>query len=217
MIKALTIAASLFMMVQCAADQSGEVNQERSGNEDSSAASEVNVRGSWKIMMFQPFDHSFSLAPQIYTKSVQSNVPLSVQFDISDQEFNPPTDPVEGIISFGKFVVTKLRDNHLKVCGPEKNQKCQKAQLRMYTSGTGGAGYWNDEEQYGLPIMSGPVTIPLGDTERAIMSEVDLQGIRVLRLRHFNDAAKDFPVSIDFSEAALGSYKTEINIEYVLR
>lgn len=217
MYKALVLISLFIVIVQCASENHTDPSQGSVQQGDGLPAHEVHVRGSWKVTMHQPFEDSFSLAPQLYKKMIQSDVPLSVQFDISDQDFIPPTDPVEGIISFGKFVITKLRDNNLKVCGPEKNQKCQKALLRMYTSGTGGPGYWNDEEQYGLPILSGPVNIPFGDTQPAIMGETDLNGIRVLRLRHFNDSSKEFPVSIDFSEAVLGSYKTEINIEYVLQ
>ena len=173
------------------------------------------VKGSWSTKISHRSD-SLNLSPAQFSFETSSTVGIHLAFEIGDTEFIPPENPIDGILSFGKFSLSKLRDNNLKVCGESGNKKCQFAAIRIYTTGTPGEGYWNTDENYGLPIKTGDFALPHLAENALYLEEIDLSSIRVLKLSHFSDAVKSIPINIDFSDAAFGDYSTEIVIDYVL-
>ena len=148
--------------------------------------------------------------------TVRSTVPRHLRFQIIDEEFRAPTDPHENIVSFGKLTIHSLRDNNLKVCGSGGDEKCNFAAIRIYTDGTGGEGYWNPQEGYGLPILVNGNKVPFKEQNALTLAKQALANIRVLKLSDFNDLNKDIPIDIDFTDAVYGSYQVEIYIDYIL-
>ncbi|MFK7826439.1 MAG: hypothetical protein AB8G05_19995 [Oligoflexales bacterium] len=174
-----------------------------------------HVKGTWSALISHRSDE-LNLAKAQFKIETLSSVGIDLKFAVDGTDFAPPDNPIDGILSFGKFSLENLRDNNLKICGDSGKKKCQFAAIRVYTIGTPGAGYWNTEDNYGLPISSGDFAVPHLAENALYLEEVDISRIRVLKLRHFSDAIKNIPISIDFSDAASGSYSTELVIDYVL-
>lgn len=184
-------------------------------NESSTSDTHYHVKGTWSAKISHGSD-GLNLSKAHFAFKTSSNVAKNLKFNISDEDFLPPSNPVDGILSFGKFSLEKLRDNHLKICGDSEEEKCQFAAIRIYTVETPGEGYWNEDENYGLPIQTGELTVPHLKEQALIIEEIDISKIRVLKLKHFSDLVKNIPISIDFSDAVFGEYKTEIVIDYIL-
>jgi hypothetical protein len=122
------------------------------------------------------------------------------------------------ILDFGFLQLTDLKDNNLKVCGTNGNQKCNTALIRMYTTGVAGAGLYNGADGYGAPIEAGQsslVSVGLGSANAAIMQSISIPSNKnVMKLSDFTNPK--YNVKIDFSNAGAGSYSTTLVVEYVL-
>lgn len=176
------------------------------------------IKGSWSAHLSHQESFSLNLNAQKsqFTIVPRSNVPINLKFKVSDLDFQVPSNPEDGLLSFGKFSIHQIRDNHLRACGDNENEKCNFAAIRIYTKGTPGEGYWNSEENYGLPITSGNEIIPFYEDGFLAVDIVDISGIRVLKSKHFSDAIKNIPIAVDFSDAAYGTYYTELVIDYIV-
>lgn len=127
---------------------------------------------------------------------------------------------VNELLSFGNIQVTSVFTNSLKKCGPGGNIKCTKALLRIYTTGTAGAGFWNTTDSYGAQIYAGLAgslqAIPLGQSLAITAEQYTIPANRnSVRLTDFVPP----PVFIfqgDFTDAGVGSYSTTINIDFAL-
>lgn len=126
-------------------------------------------------------------------------------------------DPLE----FGSLTITRLRDNDLKVCGPNGKQKCGTAIIRLYTTGSPGAGLYNSGDSFGAPITAGigPVraTVGLGPSNAAIVQTYTIPSNRnSIRETHFDPQPMTYNVSVDFTDAGAGAYATTLVVEYGL-
>jgi hypothetical protein len=124
------------------------------------------------------------------------------------------------LLTFGSLRIQSLKDNNLKVCGPNANEKCTTALIRLYTTGTAGPGLWNDADGYGAPIMVGqdPAMmgeVGLGSENAIIVQTASIPGTKnVLTTLDFPNA--QYQVDVDFSNAGAGSYGTTLVVEYAL-
>lgn len=145
------------------------------------------------------------------------NAPAS-SMALDNSDFAPPAVS-NTLLDFGTLRISALQDNDLKVCGPNGNKKCSRALLRVYTTGTGGAGLFNAEDGYGMPItatLSAPLTIGLDAANAAVMQTIAIpNNKRVLRLSDFTPAPA-YRIHSDFTEAGAGSFSTTIVVEYAL-
>lgn len=178
-------------------------------------ADQYVVKGSWSAIIYHSED-GLNLSKSKFSFDSSTQVGRHTDFKVSDDYYSAPESLIDGVYSFGKFSLAKLRDNNLNVCGDSKDERCQSAAIRIYTTGTPGEGYWNFEENYGLPIYTGNLNVPHLNENALFVDEIDLTGIRVLKLEHFSDKVKNIPISIDFSDAVYGEYQTEIIIDYIL-
>lgn len=189
-------------------------------NQGDASGDSYILRGQWlveiassgtKVVSLREVGHGTSSQP------IQGTVAAAVQFQVSGASFVTPS-PV-GQASYGSLNVTKLSDNALKVCGSAQNQKCTEGVIRIYSSGTPGAGLWNSDENYGLPITTSGNTVGLNAAGAATAAKVAItSSTRVLKLSEFTSAPElKIPVSVDFSNAAAGSYSSTLVVEYVVR
>ncbi len=145
-------------------------------------------------------------------------------FKVDGTHFITPT-PGSGVTSYGTLDVTVLLDNNLRVCGAGGSTKCTSAGLRIYSSGTPGAGLWNDDENYGLPISSDAATIGLNAAGAVVLDLVGIGPHHVFKLCYFTQTSCDnnplepfkIPVAVDFADAAAGTYHSKLMIEYFLQ
>lgn len=97
------------------------------------------------------------LVPSAYaatgTTTVSYNNAGVTNFAINVTSFTPGSI-TNNTLSLGSFSISALSDNTLKVCGVNGNQKCNKAIMRVYTTGTV-AGFVHTEDNYGLPVYTG--------------------------------------------------------------
>lgn len=148
---------------------------------------------------------------------ISATVAAAVTFTVDAANFQSGA-PADGLVSFGSLDVTALRDNALRVCGTGGNQRCATGTVRMYTTGTAGAGLYSTAEGYGLPIKSGANTVGLGAANAATAATTTIaNNMRVLKLNNFTTATKlVIPVSVDFTDAAASSYASTLVVEYVV-
>ncbi|NJM09920.1 MAG: hypothetical protein HC883_03240 [Bdellovibrionaceae bacterium] len=145
--------------------------------------------------------------------------PPNVVFDINTDATVMPVIS-NSMLDFGKIAVSSLTDNDLRVCGANGNKKCAQAFIRIYTTGTPGAGAWNSEGGYGMPIYSNqtgsaPLTVGLDAANAAVVQTIKIPNNKhVLRLSDFPNPA--YELRADFTEAGAGSYSTTLVIEYGL-
>jgi len=152
------------------------------------------------------------------TKIISVTNAPSMQFTLDDSLFKVPELDAK-MLSFGKFQITKLQDNNLRICGKKQNEKCSKAVIRAYTTGESGSGLYNQIGGYGAPIYMGQSTIDqtvgLEVNNAVILQSINLASNKnVVHLSDFSNPA--YGVNIDFSNAGAGSYKTALVIEYAL-
>jgi hypothetical protein len=199
-----------------------------SGGGDTPQEDDGIVRGRWEIdmtagsdasgrMWMAPMTGSFLASKGSRSQPISATVAEAVTFTVDTGSFTPGT-PSDGVVSFGSLDVTALRDNALRVCGTNGNQRCTSGVVRIYTSGTPGGGLWSTVEGYGLPILTGSSPIGLG---AASAVDVDTAAIannqRVLKLSDFTTTPSIvIPISVDFSDAAAGSYSSTLVVEYVV-
>lgn len=122
------------------------------------------------------------------------------------------------IVDFGFIGLSSLDDNNLNVCGPKGNEHCGTALIRMYTTGTAGAGLWNDVDQFGAPISVGEPSqvVGLGSAGAVVLQKISIpKSKHVVRLSDFAPVPR-YSVKSDFSDAGAGNYTTTLVIEYAL-
>lgn len=148
----------------------------------------------------------------------------STEFDVDPSNFYIPGEPYDGVLDFGFFGVNRLRDNDLHGCG-SPSARCSKAGIRVYTKDAPGAGFWHSTDNYGLPILTSGNVVGLGASNAAVVSLVNIGNtMHIIKLCHFTQtscsqstAQFPVPISVDFSDAAAGSYSTTLVIEYFLQ
>lgn len=161
------------------------------------------------------------LIPKAYAASGSTTVTYvnaaSVSFTINVTNFGPAGFTGD-TLSLGQIGLASLSDNHLKVCGNNNNQKCNKAIIRVYTLGSI-EGFVNVADGYGVPVYAGSLNpnMPVG-----------LNAANSVQVQTFNIASNDnkitiadFPnpnynVTSDFSNAGSGSYSMTFVVEYAL-
>lgn len=175
------------------------------------------IIGEWKFTISENLAGGFQLKSNDFQVSPETRVPHHVSFEVSTEDFYTPYNPLDGLVSFGKIRVDKLRDNQLKVCGDSGKEKCNFAALRIYTDNTPGPGYWNIEENYGLPLyINDFVEIPHQSGQALEIGKVDLSEVRVLKKSHFEETALSYSVFVDFFDSVAGLYRTNIVVQYIL-
>lgn len=147
---------------------------------------------------------------------ITATVAPKVTFVVATDNFVAPA-PVD-LASYGSLDVTDLRDNNLDVCGPAGTAACTTAVLRIYSSGTPGAGLWNAAKAYGLPIMTGTNVIGLDAAGARVVATLALANKVTVKLKDFTTAARfQVPVAVDFGNAAAGAYRSTLVVEYLLQ
>ena len=179
----------------------------------------VVVKGRWEIPI-GTLDQSatfqlHSLGTSSGQQPISGTVTAAVTFTLSNANLSEPASPT-GVASYGSLDVTALRDNTLRVCGAQQNQKCTAAVVRIYTIGTAGAGLWSTIEGVGLPITSGASPVGLTAANAAVLKSVVIGNKTTIKLTDFAAAGNYVvPLSVDFTDAGAGTYGTTIVVEYL--
>ncbi len=175
----------------------------------------VIVRAHWEMPMSS--DGTLALLGSANSEqAIAATVAANVTFAVANDRFITPS-PV-GIASYGSLDVTALRDNDLRVCGPSGNARCTTAAVRVYTVGTAGAGLWSTVEGYGLPITSKSAVIGLDVAGAVTAASVAVGSTKVMKLTDFTASARlEVPISVDFTDAAAGSYASKLVVEYFVQ
>lgn len=145
--------------------------------------------------------------------------PSNVRFALNTDAFIFP-NMSNALLSFGKIAIGDLFDNDLKICGTNKNKKCAKAYIQIYTIGTAGSGLYNAVGGYGMPLFAIPnggsnMAVGLEAANAAVVQTVNLATAKnVLRLSDFPTPV--YEIQSDFTEAGAGSYSTTLVVEYGL-
>lgn len=157
-------------------------------------------------------------------RATDQNVPVTVTvaasttMTVDSSKFVVPAIS-NTMLSFGTLTVSGLSDNNLTVCGTAGTTQCGNAVLRIYTTGTAGAGLWNATGAYGLPITSSlttPLTVGLAVANAAVMQTFAIPATtHVMHLSNFAPTPT-YTIQIDFSNAGTGSYSTTLVVEYAL-
>mgnify|MGYP001597544781 FL=1 len=77
---------------------------------------------------------SFLMGNASGNTTIQAAVAAAVRFNLDTANFTEPTDPEEGEISYGTLDIDRLRDNDLRVCGPNNDEKCTVGVIPTYTT-----------------------------------------------------------------------------------
>ena len=197
---------------------------------DSSITSSAMLRGVRKL--FQPFMimNALATSPQSSSVSVTVTNAPSTTMVITNTNFVPPTI-TNSALDFGYLQITALQDNQLNLCGSSNTQKCTRAFIRVYTSGSY-PGLYNSVDAYSAPITAGqrPSAAPYTVTgvvgsgaSNALVLEYLNNGTssttipttqHVINLNHF--PIPKFEINSDFTEAGAGTYMASLVLEYVL-
>jgi hypothetical protein len=153
------------------------------------------------------------------TQIVTTTLSSSTTFSLNNSLFSVPSNPTPFAVNdLGFLQIGSLQDNDLKVCGTGGGTKCGTALIRIYTTGTAGAGLWNSADGYGAPITAGQTTLAtvgLNAAGAAIMQQVSIPTSKhVLNLSDF--ANPKYDTKVDFTDAGAGAYSTTIVVEYAL-
>lgn len=146
--------------------------------------------------------------------------PSAVTFVLSDKAITSPSIS-NTLLDFGKLGIGELFDNSLNVCGSTGKKKCTKAYIQMYTIGKPGAGLWNVDGGYGMPIYANQTSSPrlvvgLGAANAAVLQTVAIPANKnVLRLSDF-PVVPAYELRTDFTQAGAGVYTTTVVVEYGL-
>ena len=152
--------------------------------------------------------------PVTFSNSASSTMTLDVS------KFKIPTITSDSL-DFGLFALSALKDNNLSVCGTTGKLKCTTAMVRVYTTGTAGAGFYNAVGGYGAPMTAGLpstplLTVGLNVAGAAILQTMTIPASKnVLQLSDFTPVAS-YSLKGDFTNAGAGSYSTTIVVEYAL-
>lgn len=150
--------------------------------------------------------------------SVVTVLAPNTRFSINTSQFVIPS-MTNDLLDFGSIAVSDLFTNRLKLCGPNGNQKCNKALIRVYTSGTAGPGFWNDDG-YGVELSAGLPgqlqIVGLGQNNAITIHQYIIPSNRnSVRLSDFNPSPI-FKFMGDFTDAGAGTYSTTIVLELAL-
>lgn len=146
--------------------------------------------------------------------------PSNVKFEIAGNAVTIPTI-TNGMLDLGKLTIGELFDNDLSVCGANGKTRCTRGYIQMYTTGTPGAGIWNKDGGYGMPMYANQtgatrLVIGLGAANAAVVHEFSLSGVKgVLRLSDLPSPAV-YEMKTDFTDAGAGTYSTNLVVEYGL-
>lgn len=158
------------------------------------------------------------LAAQDQNEPINVTVAPSTTMSVDASKFVVPAI-TNTVLDFGDLTVNGLSDNNLMVCGTNGTTQCGTAVLRVYTTGTAGAGLWNTAGGYGAPItasLTTPLTVGLAVANAAVMETYSIPSTtHVMHLSSFS-TAPTFDVQIDFTNAGAGSYSTTLVVEYAL-
>lgn len=154
--------------------------------------------------------------------NVSTQVGASISFNLNSSLFTVPASPTPFVINdFGFLQVGGLQDNNLNLCGPSGHKHCGTALIRIYTTGTAGAGLWNAVDAYGAPISSAQagvtpqLNVGLDQTGAAVVQQITVPPNKhTVLLSDFTNPKYD--VSVDFRNAGAGSYATTLVLEYAL-
>jgi hypothetical protein len=174
------------------------------------------VRGHWEVPVGTGDSAlSSSMAANSPTIPITGVVSPNVTFTLSTSSFSTPTN-IAGVASYGTLKVTDLSDNNLRVCGSNGKSKCLAAAIRIYSTG-GGAGLWNSDEG-GLPILTGSATVGYTQSAPTFLKAIAVaSNMKVVKLSSFvSGSTLDIPISVDFTDAAAGTYSATLVVEYVL-
>lgn len=177
------------------------------------------IRGEME-MKVDSFNGAFRLAsaPQEFPQPVTGFVVEAVKFTVSNANFILPTYLVNQV-NYGSLDVTSLYDNRLRVCGVNGREKCKTAALKIFTRGKG-AGFWNEVDGYGAPILTNGNNVGLDVGGAYVVKTVNITPLKfVVKFSDFSPDNKPFqiPVSIDFTDAPYGDYATTLVIQYALQ
>lgn len=163
------------------------------------------------------------LVPTAYASSGSQFVSVvnspSSTLTLDATNFSPPAIS-NAVLDFGNIQVSDLLDNNLNLCGVGGDEQCGTALLRIYTTGTAGAGLYNAVDDFGAPILAGPnggalATVGLDPANSIIVDAISIPASKhVVRLSDFTN--QDFQFQIDFTDAGAGAYETTLVIEYAL-
>ena len=125
-------------------------------------------------------------------------------------------------VDFGSIGLSTLTDNTLNLCGNNGHQHCNRALIRIYTTGQAGAGIWNDVDSYGAPITTGITgATPTNVVGLDAANAYELQSLSLPNSKHVVNLsdfspAPHYAVNADFTLAGSGSYTTTLVLEYGL-
>jgi hypothetical protein len=207
-----TVVAGLNTPLDSSPDASGTVVKAR-------AFFKVSTGSEKLSLMNWIFPRVF--ADSIVQEPVTTVLAASTNFALDDSLFAVPTSPTAFAVNdFGYLRIGTLKDNNLNVCGPNGDTHCRTAKIRIYTSGTPGAGLWNSADQYGAPVTAGQIENGLAPIGLELANATTLQQTAISEKHHvvvledFPNAKYDFQV--DFTQAGAGTYSTTVVLEYVL-
>lgn len=199
--------------------------QPEPGNNEVYGNEVIKARASIAVV---PGDHDqsvASVADVFQAMNVSDKIPIdiinapntTIKFDTS--KFKIPAIS-NALLSFGTIALSALTDNVLNVCGNNKKAQCTKAFIRFYTAGVKGAGVWNAEGGYGMPVFAAvgnkSTVVGLNSENAAYMAQLTIPSTtHVLTLADFASATQ-YALSSDFKTAGAGSYSTTLIIEYGL-
>jgi hypothetical protein len=121
-------------------------------------------------------------------------------------------------LSLGSVSLASISDNNLKICGVSNNQKCNKAIIRVYTTGSI-SGFVNTNDTYGVPVYAGSLNPN---------TEVGLNAAGSVQVQTYTIPSNDnkvtlsdlpsptYSVTSDFSNAGSGLYSMTFVVEYAL-
>jgi len=159
-------------------------------------------------------------------RSAQAPVTVTVQnesrFEVDTSQFGLPESLTAESLSFGSLLISDFFNNDIRICGANGRTKCGRLQIRMYTDQAGGAGLYNGDDGYGLPVyakLAGTATdLELGWTQAQsqLLQEVLIPASKnVLRVSDFALVPR-YEIQVDFTNAGVGSFETEIVLESIL-
>ncbi len=152
-----------------------------------------------------------------------------ISTDLSGFKGNPLTITKNAITNLGTISIIDLFDNNLKICGSDGDQKCTKAFIRSYTTGTPIPGIYNSDINYGAPLYGGlPNSSPgvatglpligLNTANAAVFQIITIPTTQyVLGMTDFGGSSAIpliYNFVADFTQAGAGVYKTTLVIEY---
>lgn len=173
------------------------------------------VRATWRMSLGSPTPVTLLLGSGQSDIPIEATVAANVRFDVDTSGFLEPSDPEE-VESYGVLDISDLRDNDLSACGANQDERCTVAGIRVYTTGTPGAGLWNAEEGYGIPILTDGNEIGLAGGGEQVVASFSIDRRRVVRLADFNRGqGVSIPIDVDFTDAGAGTFATTLVVEYI--